>query len=82
MASFPYPIDMLDKDVQSAIKSAEKKDGYQYGARVRMGQDGKFEQVFIGVAFYPKRKWYLHLSDGTKIGLTKEIFDTTSTLKI
>ena len=70
------PIDMLPSDVQAAIRKAELKDQYGYGAFI---EDGK--QVFVTVDFYPRRKWSI-IRDGAVEPLTREVFSRLERLRL
>jgi len=73
------PIDMLDKEVQKAIRKAEKSDGFKYGAQVHSTRG----ECFVSVQFYPKRQWYVTFKDTKEIIVcTKELMSNIKQLKL
>lgn len=59
----PVARDRLHPDFAKAVNRAEKQDGYVYGPVIYIDETGMFEQAFINVSLYPKRRWWLQFLD-------------------
>jgi len=75
------PLDMLPREVQSAIKKAEREDGYRYGGAVYDDGDRGWP-CFVSVQFHPKRQWFVTLGAEPPRRLTPELYARIERLKL
>lgn len=71
------PKDTMTHELRRMVERAEAHDGIRHGGQVMDGS-----QVFVDVTFYPTRKWWVHLADGSRVPMTAEMKARIHPLKL